>query len=50
MAEAATFSDLVLRENADNGHLDVLLLEMVLVAIRDDGEAEDGQEDEEHVA
>ncbi len=43
-------SDLVLRENTDNGHLDVFLLEMVLVAVCDDGEAKDRQEDEEHVA
>ena len=44
------FSDGVLRENSDDGHLDVLLFKMILVTIADKDETNDGEENEEHVA
>ena len=42
-------SDLVLREDAHDVHLDVFLPQVRLVAIPNEPEAEDGQEDKEQV-
>ena len=44
------FSDGVLRENSDDGHLDILLFKMILVTIADKDETNNGEENEEHVA
>ena len=46
----ADISDRVLREDSNDVHLDVLLPEVRLVAVADEPEAQDGQEDEEQVA
>ena len=46
----AGISDRVLREDSNDVHLDVLLPEVRLVAVADEPEAQDGQEDEEQVA
>ena len=43
-------SDGVLGENANDVHLDVLLLQMSLVTVANEPEAKDGEEDEEQVA
>lgn len=40
---AACRSDAALREDADDGHLDVLLLEVLLVTLADEVERHEGQ-------
>ena len=43
-------SDLDLREDSNDWHLDILVLQVVLVALAHEDETKEGEEDEEHMA